>query len=170
MNSFSFHQQLTAKEYRRLTYIMLYRKGWFIVLNILSLLFLISLPHIYKTSRVDIIDNVLFQWGTIVTILALYVLITGYFSANRVFKGNYRLSEKITYILSEEGIESKGESFSGQYTWDKVYRVKILKKWLLIYQTRSSANLIKIDEKDHDNIESLKAFLNTKNFRLKKNW
>jgi len=149
---------------------MLYRRGWFLVLNILSLLLLIGLPFIYKTSRVDIMNNVLFQWGMIVTIFTLYVLIIGYFRANRVFKGNYRLSENITYTLSEEGVESKGESFSGQYTWDKVYRVRIVKKWLLIYQSRSSANLIKIHEKDNENIESLKAFLNARNFRLKKNW
>ncbi|MGN6640848.1 MAG: YcxB family protein [Mucilaginibacter sp.] len=102
--------------------------------------------------------------------MSIYLPVINYFRANWLFKGNYRLSENILYELSEEGVVSNGETFNGQYSWDKVYRVKVLKNWLLIYQSRTTANLIKVSESDIENIESLKKFLKSNNFRLKRNW
>jgi hypothetical protein len=65
-----------------------------------------------------------------------------YRQANKSLKGNKRLSESITYEFSQEHVSLTGESFSSTYTWDKIPKIIINKKWILIYQNKTTANII----------------------------
>lgn len=47
------------------------------------------------------------------------------------------------YHFEDDQLTVKGESFSSQYTWEKVYKVTETKKWIFIWQSRQIANLIK---------------------------
>ncbi len=54
----------------------------------------------------------------------------------------------------------EGESFNAKLSWNKIYKVKETKNWILIFQSRQVANLIlKSDIWDGEMIE-LKRILN----------
>jgi hypothetical protein len=95
---------------------------------------------------------------------------TNFFLITRNFKRSYRLQETITYDFSEEGVVSTGESFKSKYDWSKLYKVKIIKDWMLIYHNHRSASMVKISLTDKKNIEELKQFLKANNFRTKLDW
>lgn len=170
MHSFSFTQQVTLKEYRRLVFTMLYSHVAFVCITVLAVIFLVDLPFLCQNEHYEIFYDSFFYLGGIITAVAVYYPVVSWIKAGRLFRENYRANENITYELSEHGVTTTGESFNAQYTWDKVYRVRILKKWLLIYNSRRGASMIKISEHDQENIKSLKSYLQSGNFRLKKNW
>jgi hypothetical protein len=159
MNNFSIQHQLTLKEYRQLNFKMLYSKVWFIILTVFAVLFLLWSVILYFMQSYAIFNNSLYSIGVGLTAAAIYLPIATLIRGRLLFKGNLRLSEPINYDLSEEGVAVTGESFNGIYTWEKVPKIKIINGWLLIYQNRTAANLIKTESADNDNIQSLKVFL-----------
>jgi hypothetical protein len=170
MHTFSITQQLTLKEYRRLVFTMLYSHVGFVCITVLAAISLVAFPFLYQSERDEITGDSFFYLGLTLIVVALYYPVASWIKAGRLFRGNYRTGENITYELSEHGVATTGESFNSQYTWDKVYQVKILKKWVLIYHSRRAATMIKISECDQDNINTLKIYLKSRNFRFKKNW
>lgn len=108
--------------------------------------------------------------GVIITAVAVWIPLLTLFMVKRNFKNSYRLHEPITYDFSDEGYVVTGETFNSKSNWAKVYKVQIIKGWLLLYQNRMVANIIKIEPAHEENIEELKQFLKTGNFNTKLKW
>jgi hypothetical protein len=92
------------------------------------------------------------------------------FSVSRSFKNTYRIQEPITYEFSDEGYTTTGESFNGKADWANVYKIQIIKGWLLIYQNSRIAHMIKIAPGNENDIEALKQYLKAGNFKAKLKW
>ena len=52
------------------------------------------------------------------------------------------MGETIEYQFYKEYLVVKGESFSTESTWDKIYKVTQTKNWVFIWQSRQAANII----------------------------
>jgi hypothetical protein len=82
-----------------------------------------------------------------------------YFGARRNYSSNKRMAELIEYQLDNNYLIIQGESFNAQFTWDKIYKVTQTHNWILIWQTRQSANAIHKSDIWEGEIDELKAIL-----------
>jgi hypothetical protein len=166
MNNFSIQHQLTSKEYRQLSFTLTYQKWFVILVNALALVYIVLLI----ITKCSIWDNDISSFGIVAVILSVWYPIAVVLLVRRQYKSNYRLQEVITYDFSDEGYTVTGESFNSKMDWTKVYKVKIIKGWLLLYSNRTVANLIKVEAEDENNIKALKGFLKNGNFKAKLKW
>jgi hypothetical protein len=65
-----------------------------------------------------------------------------YFTAKGTFTSDARASERLEYEFDHQEIKIKGESFSTNLTWEKVYKVTETKDWFLIWHNRIIANVV----------------------------
>jgi len=170
MNTFSITHRLTLKEYRKLTFALSYRRPVFVIVNLMAALFLLYNLVLLFSKKIGVMDSDTYGYGIFITSMALVMVLLLFFTTARNFRTNYRLNENITYQFSDEGYTVTGESFNSNLDWNKVYKVRIMPGWLLIYHSRALANLIKIDPSDLEHIEELKHFLKASNFRAKLKW
>ncbi|MDO3627227.1 YcxB family protein [Mucilaginibacter sp. BT774] len=164
--NFSIQHQLTQKEYRQLSFTLTYQKWFIILVNALALVYLVLLI----ITKGSIWNNDTSSFGVAVVVLSVWYPIAILIGVNRNYKSNYRLNEEITYSFSDEGYSVTGESFNSQLNWEKVYKVKIIKGWILLYSNSRIASLIKVGAEDENNVEILKAFLKNGNFKAKLKW
>ncbi|HEY9002925.1 MAG TPA: hypothetical protein VIM89_16340 [Mucilaginibacter sp.] len=167
MNNFSISRQITLKDYRQLSFNLTYKRWWVILINALALVFIVLL---IITKGKILNDNDFSSIGVALIFMAIWFPIGIFLAVRRNFKSNYRLHEFITYNLSEDGFSVTGESFNSTMDWTKVYKIRIIEGWLLIYSNRIVANLIKIGPDDQGNIEALKSFLKNGHFKAKLKW
>jgi hypothetical protein len=77
------------------------------------------------------------------------------------YRSNARIKETIEYNFGDKYLEVKGDSFSSQLTWDKIYRVTRTKNWLLIWQSRQVANVIPLRDIWAGDVTRLKEILDS---------
>ena len=170
MNDFSIQQQLTLKEYRKVYYTLLYSKIWVICITVFSALYLIATGILLFTKNYAILGNDSYQYGATLTIITILLPLLSLLTVSMNFKRAYRLDEPTTYQFSDHGFTSTAESYNCKTDWKNIYKVRIIKGWLVLYHNRQAANLVKLTPKDEVNIEALKAFLKNGNFKAKLKW
>jgi hypothetical protein len=84
-----------------------------------------------------------------------------YVIAKRSFNSQNRLNENIEYIFGENDLSIKGESFSSQMSWNKIYKVVLKKNWLLIYTNKQVATPILRTDVWAGEVDELKKILNS---------
>jgi len=62
--------------------------------------------------------------------------------ANKNYSSSQRITETIEYQFDKDYLLVKGDSFTSQSTWEKIYKVTETKKFILIWQSRAVANII----------------------------
>lgn len=72
----------------------------------------------------------------------VFIIIRSYFRLKNAFYSNKKIQEEIIYTFTDEKVQTKGETFDGDFTWNTVHRVKETKDWLLIYQSKTTMNMI----------------------------
>jgi hypothetical protein len=65
-----------------------------------------------------------------------------YINSKKNFATHARLHEQIIYEFNEDKILMTGESFKAEMDWTKLYRIDELSNWILIYQSKTIANVI----------------------------
>ena len=93
---------------------------------------------------------------------AIFLVLLPFFvflQAKRNFKTNRRLSEQIEYSFTDDNLIITGESFNGTMTWDKIFKVTKTKRWILIWQSSNSANIIPLKDVWDGDINYLKEIL-----------
>ncbi|MBM7421358.1 MULTISPECIES: YcxB family protein [Chryseobacterium] len=72
----------------------------------------------------------------------IFIIIRTYFRLKNAFYSNKKIQEEIVYTFTDEKVQTKGETFDGDFTWNTVHRVKETKDWLLIYQSKTTMNMV----------------------------
>lgn len=72
----------------------------------------------------------------------VFIIIRSYFRLKNAFYSNKKIQEEIIYTFTDEKVQTKGETFDGDFTWNTVHRVKENKDWFLIYQSKTTMNMI----------------------------
>ena len=133
--------QLTLDSYIRLIFTLTYRKGFIVFITAMGLLSLISVFFPFGAAGLPGNEPFYPQLLPGLFILVVIPLVT-YIGAKKNYYSNARLSERITYEFTEEKIIIRGESFTTEQDWAKLYQVKEIRNWVLLYQSRQIANLI----------------------------
>ena len=161
--------RLEFKKYLKLVYRQSFLNGKMIFFALLGIaMFVVPLLHFLGFNIPY--DNPpyfqLFLGFFIVFIIPILV----FYSAKRNFNSNGRLQEKITYDFTEETIKITGETFNSEMDWSKIYRIKELKNWVLIYQSKLIMNIIYKESFGKD-IEEFRELVIKKNVKtnIKKN-
>jgi hypothetical protein len=141
MENIKISTSLNIKDYRSLLFQLTYKKPMIIILTLIGLLSVVTSVLYFFGLFGSFSSPPYFQLFLGICIV-LFLPFSVYRQANRSFNGNRRLSESITYEFSQEQVSLTGESFSSTYTWDKIPKIEINKKWVLIYQNKTTANII----------------------------
>lgn len=72
----------------------------------------------------------------------VFIIIRTYFRLKNAFYSNNKIQEEIIYTFTDEKVQTKGETFDGDFTWNTVLRVKETKDWFLVYQSKTTMNMI----------------------------
>lgn len=72
----------------------------------------------------------------------VFIIIRSYFRLKNAFYSNKKIQEEIVYTFTYEKVQTKGETFDGDFTWNTVHRVKETKDWFLIYQSKTTMNMV----------------------------
>jgi hypothetical protein len=133
--------QLSLDQFFKANLAIYYRRrgnqvGLIIGILLLIFIFLILPFHTIISSPLYIIFLVVF-FG--ISPLMLYI------QSKRVYTTS-RIKEKINYEFQEKEIIVRGESFSSQFTWNKIHKVTVTKNWVFIWQ--NSLQALPIPKKD----------------------
>lgn len=72
----------------------------------------------------------------------VFIIIRSYFRLKNAFYSNKKIQEEIIYTFTDEKVQTKGQTFDGDFTWNTVHRVKETKDWFLIYQSKTTMNMV----------------------------
>lgn len=75
-------------------------------------------------------------------VVFVFMIVRGYFRLKKAFLSNQRIQEEIVYTFTDEKVFAKGETFESDFLWSSVFRVKENKDWFLIYQSKTTMNMI----------------------------
>jgi len=147
--------RLTEKDYINVSFVMFFHSIAVRIIIILGL-FVFAMGFILRFNSESKVGDFTF----LIIFVVMFPLLT-YFNAKRFYKGNPRLGETIEYQFEQDRLLVIGESFSSQYTWEKIYKVKQVKNWVLIYHSKQMANIISKKDLWPSNIDALKEILDT---------
>lgn len=99
--------------------------------------------------------------------IILFIIVRSYFRLKNAFYSNTKIQEEIIYTFTEEKVQTKGETFEGDFTWNTVFKVKELKDWFLIYQSAQTMNMIQKAKMDKDQIRELRKIITENGVKAK---
>jgi len=91
--------------------------------------------------------------------IILFIIVRSYFRLKNTFYSNTKIQEEIIYTFTDEKVQTKGETFEGDFTWNTVFKVKELKDWFLIYQSAQTMNMIQKAKMEKDQISELRKII-----------
>lgn len=100
-------------------------------------------------------------------VVFVFIIIRSYFSLKNAFLSNQKIQEEITYTFTEEKIFAKGETFENDFMWNTVYRVKENKEWFLIYQSKTTMNMVPKKYFSENEILELRKIINNSGVKAK---
>lgn len=92
-------------------------------------------------------------------IIIVFIIGRSYFRLKNTFNSNKKIQEEIIYTFTDEKIQTKGETFEGDFTWDTVYKIKETKEWFLIYQSKLTMNMVPKMYFSNDQISELRNMI-----------
>ena len=100
-------------------------------------------------------------------VLFVFIVFRSYFRLKNAFYSNKKIQEKIIYTFTEEKVQTKGETFDGDFSWNTIYRVKENKDWFLIYQSKTTMNMIPKKYFTKNQIQELRSLILKNNVKAK---
>jgi hypothetical protein len=133
--------KLDFKKYLGLMYIMTYRKPMMIFFTLLGLI-LVFFPLLYFLGcNIPYDKPPYFQLLFGIFIVSL-LPVSVYLGAKKNFSSLGKLQERIIYVFTEENMRMTGETFDFELEWTKVRRILEMRKWILIYQSKTTAFIL----------------------------
>lgn len=130
------------------------------------LLILILYPALLIIGAISKSNFQIFDLIPISIFLFVYPLLI-FFSARKKYQLNLQLQEEITYDFLDNELQIVGETFNSTLGWQKIFRIRKLKNYLLIYQNKYGFYIIPLVNLKSEDIEKLKSI--AKNHSIKNN-
>ena len=129
------------KDYLKLQYVITYRNFWVLFITAMGLLMLVC-AALEITGQLPVPDNgnlyIQIFFGIYVLLLPALV----YWKSKKNFKSNKLIQEDIIYELSPDKFAVSTPYSNSEIPWEKIYKIKELKDWFLIYHSNKIAHLI----------------------------
>lgn len=152
--------KITERDFIVVNYQLLWMKPITKVLAVFSIFLLgydvyynIYYPHFYDS-------NLILFFG-----LLVFWIVMIWWVARRNYRTNKRIQEDLSYNIDSDKLAISGESFKVELSWDKVHRIIKTKKWILIFQSRQSANLIELNSCNETVMKALKEICSANNIK-----
>jgi hypothetical protein len=131
--------QLNFKEYLKLKFILSYQ-GFFVWFSIFCVVIaLISCLIEFSDGAGERSDII---WAFLFCAYIFLRPISIYFLARKSFNTNQILQDKVVYEFLTDKLLITTQYSSASIPWDKMYKIRELKDWFLIYHSNKLANLI----------------------------
>lgn len=137
------------------------KKGYIIYL---SLLIIILLVNIYNSDFSSNWTNWL-PFLIIFPSVIFYSIYKFYSASKKQISENPRLKEEINYLLNDEFLQEKGETFEVKHFWKNMFQIVEKKDMFLIYSTKNRAILIKKADLKDNQYNELKELFNSLNIK-----
>lgn len=109
-----------------------------IIFSFIILIFLVLNLYNNENDRQNILQSASIWFAAVF----VFIIIRSYFRLKNAFFSNKKIQEEIIYTFTEEKVQTKGETFEGDFAWNTVYKIKETKDWLLIYQSKTTMNMV----------------------------
>lgn len=151
---------ITEVDFIKVNYQLLWMKPITKLLAVFCL-FLLSYHFYYQTF------DPYYKGTNLVLYFVLIVCWIGiiWWVARRNYRTNKRIQEDLLYNIDSDKLAISGESFKVELSWNKVHRIIKTKKWILIFQSRQSANLIELNSCNEEVIKALKEICSANNIK-----
>ncbi|AZA73402.1 YcxB family protein [Chryseobacterium indoltheticum] len=134
-----------------------------IIFSFIILIFLVL--NLYNTENDT--QNILQSASIWFAAVFVFIIIRSYFRLKNAFFSNKKIQEEIIYTFTEEKVQTKGETFEGDFAWNTVYKIKETKDWLLIYQSKTTMNMIPKKYFSDSQISELRNMIKKSNVKAK---
>ena len=103
----------------------------------------------------------------LIVVLPIFFYFLSYRSIKKQLDSNPRYKEQILYILNNEFIEEKGDSFAVKHFWKNLYEIVEKKNMFLIFTSKNRAILIKKSDLKQNQYQELKYLFNSLEIKKK---
>jgi len=103
----------------------------------------------------------------LIAILPFFFYFLSYRSIKKQLDSNPRYKEEILYILNNEFIEEKGDSFAVKHFWKNLYQIVEKKNMFLIFTLKNRAILIKKSDLKQNQYQELRKLFNSLDIKKK---
>jgi len=134
-----------------------------IIFSFIILIFLVL--NLYNTENDT--QNILQSASIWFAAVFVFIIIRSYFRLKNAFFSNKKIQEEIIYTFTEEKVQTKGETFEGDFAWNTVYKIKETKDWLLIYQSKTTMNMVPKKYFSDSQISELRNMIKKSNVKAK---
>lgn len=134
-----------------------------IIFSFIILIFLVL--NLYNTENDT--QNILQSASIWFAAVFVFIIIRSYFRLKNAFFSNKKIQEEIVYTFTEEKVQTKGETFEGDFAWNTVYKIKETKYWLLIYQSKTTMNMVPKKYFSDSQISELRNMIKKSNVKAK---
>lgn len=134
-----------------------------IIFSFIILIFLVL--NLYNTENDT--QNILQSASIWFAAVFVFIIIRSYFRLKNAFFSNKKIQEEIIYTFTEEKVQTKGETFEGDFAWNTVYKIKETKAWLLIYQSKTTMNMVPKKYFSDSQISELRNMIKKSNVKAK---
>lgn len=97
----------------------------------------------------------------------IFVAVRSYFRLKTVYHSNQKIQEEIIYTFTNEMVGTKGETFESDFLWSSVHRVKENKDWFLIYQSKTTMNMVPKKYFSENEITNLRKIIKNSGVKAK---
>lgn len=134
-----------------------------IIFSFIILIFLVL--NLYNTENDT--QNILQSASVWFAAVFVFIIIRSYFRLKNAFYSNKKIQEEIVYTFTDEKVQTKGETFEGDFAWNTVYKIKETKDWLLIYQSKMTMNMVPKKYFSDSQISELRNMIKKSNVKAK---
>lgn len=134
-----------------------------IIFSFIILVFLVL--NLYNTENDT--QNILQSASIWFAAVFVFIIIRSYFRLKNAFYSNKKIQEEIVYTFTDEKVQTKGETFEGDFAWNTVYKIKETKDWLLIYQSKTTMNMVPKKYFSQSEIIELRKIIEKNNVKAK---
>lgn len=106
-----------------------------------------------------------FPFILIFPMLIIFTIYAHYKNSKSQIEKNPRIKEDITFILTEDFFQEKGESFDLKHYWKNLYQIVEKKDIFLIYTLKNKALLIKKSDLIDNQYQEIKELFNSLNIK-----
>jgi hypothetical protein len=138
--------KISLEDYRRINFLLIYKRPLMVfvtlmgIMNIISfLLYCFGVKAFVSTLEYPLINLLI---GAVLTFL---VPISIYNNSKKIYNTNKYLQEESEWTIDKIRLSAKGPSYYSEFDWKKIYKIKKLNRWILIYQDKLIVNIIPLD-------------------------
>lgn len=105
----------------------------------------------------------------LIVALPFFFYFLSYRSIKKQLESNPRYKEQIFYVLNNDFLEEKGDSFAVKHFWKNLYQIVEKKNMFLIFTLKNRAILIKKSDLKQNQYQELKSLFNSLEIKKKIN-